>query len=174
MTAVAQQGAYAYIGVGPRLVILDVTDPTRPVEVGKTAPISELAKCVAVASGYAYVGDGGGLQLMDVSDRADPAKVGFYDAPASVSDVAVLGSLAYVAATTSGLRVVNILNPRQPSEVGFYDTPGLPTVLRCRENTPTSPMGCASMTQPGKVGSVTMTRTSSGSPSSAQVCGMKP
>ncbi len=36
--AVAVQGTYAYIGVGPRLVILDVSDPARPRMVGRTAP----------------------------------------------------------------------------------------------------------------------------------------
>jgi len=34
--AVAVQGNYAYIGVGPRLVILNTADPAHPVVVGQT------------------------------------------------------------------------------------------------------------------------------------------
>ena len=35
--AVAVQGGYAYVGVGPRLVILDIRNPARPTLVGQTA-----------------------------------------------------------------------------------------------------------------------------------------
>ena len=37
--AVAVAGDYAYAGIGPRLAILDVADPSHPVLVGQTAPL---------------------------------------------------------------------------------------------------------------------------------------
>jgi hypothetical protein len=37
-SAVAVQGDYAYVGVGLRLIVLDVSDPAAPVEVGSTTP----------------------------------------------------------------------------------------------------------------------------------------
>ena len=37
--AVAVQGSYAYIGEGPRLTILDISNPASPIVVGKTLPM---------------------------------------------------------------------------------------------------------------------------------------
>jgi hypothetical protein len=119
------QGDYAYVGVGLRLVILDITDPAAPVLVGQTPPLAGLARIVAVAGDYAYVADlRAGLSVVDVSDPGAPVEVGFYDTPGSPYSVAVAGDYAYVADWNCGLRVVDVSDPGAPVEVGFYDTPG--------------------------------------------------
>jgi hypothetical protein len=68
--AVAVQGdpssgsgqAYAYIGEGPVLTILDTSNPASPILVGKTNLLPDIVRGVAVAGGYTYVADGpGGL-----------------------------------------------------------------------------------------------------------------
>jgi hypothetical protein len=46
---VAVQGNYAYIGVGPHLVILDVSDPAHPMVVGQTGVLPGVVKSIAVA-----------------------------------------------------------------------------------------------------------------------------
>jgi hypothetical protein len=56
--AVAVQGRYAYVGVGPRLVVVDVGDPARPVAVGRTGVLPGVVWDVAVSGTYAYVADG--------------------------------------------------------------------------------------------------------------------
>jgi len=67
--AVAVQGNYAYIGVGPRLFILDVSDPSRPDVVGQTSVLPEVVG-VAVSGSYAYVADwNGGLVILRISWR---------------------------------------------------------------------------------------------------------
>jgi hypothetical protein len=123
--AVAAQGNYAYIGVGPRLVILDVSDPARPVVVGQTGALPGVVLGLAVAGSYAYVADrDAGLRVVDVSDPDAPVEIGFYDTPGSASGVALIGSYAYVADGDSGLRVINVSNPAAPVEADSYDTPG--------------------------------------------------
>src|SRR5512140_595568 len=47
--AVAVQGHLAYVGVGPRLVVVDVTDPSSPREVGGTLTFPYFVEDVAVA-----------------------------------------------------------------------------------------------------------------------------
>ena len=122
--AVAVQGRYAYVGVGPRLVVVDVGDPARPVEVGRTGVLPGVVQDVAVSGTYAYVADRDrGLRVIDVSDPSSPREVGFYDPLGYASGVAVSGSYAYVA-DGSGLRVIDVSNPSSPREVGFYNTPG--------------------------------------------------
>jgi VCBS repeat-containing protein len=122
--AVAWQDNYAYIGVGPRLVILDVTDPAAPVFTGQTGVFPELVQGVAVAGSYAYVADGdSGLRIIDASNQNTPIEVGFYDTPGRAYDVAVAGSYVYVADEIGGLRIIDVSNPAAPWEVGFSDTP---------------------------------------------------
>ena len=123
--AVAVQGNYAYVGDGPRLVILDVSNPTLPVVVGQTGVLPGLVEGVALAGNYAYVADAGsGLRIIDVSNQSDPSEVGFYDTSGSALGVALAGNFAYVADYTGGLRIIDVSDPAAPSEVGFYDTPG--------------------------------------------------
>jgi len=138
--AVAAQGHYAYIGEGPSLIVLDVSNPASPTVVGKAPPLPGIVRGVAVAGSYAYVAVvapvsqylgggsleiGGSLRVLDVSTPANPKEVGFYDTPGAAYGVAVAGSYAYVAGGYSGgLRVMDVSSPAWPTEVGSCDTPG--------------------------------------------------
>ncbi|MBC8254828.1 MAG: hypothetical protein H8E35_12500 [Ardenticatenia bacterium] len=124
--AVAVQGNYAFVGIGPRLVVLDISDSMHPAFVGQTGVLPGSVSAVAD-------GTNGGLRVVDVSDPASPSELGFYYTPGSAAAVAVSGSMAYVADAGSwdgsqyvgsGLRVVDVSNPASPTELGFYDTPG--------------------------------------------------
>ncbi len=123
--AVAVQGHYAYIGVGPRLVIVDISNPAQPIVVGQTRVLPNLISDIALAGSYAYIANSdSGLRIINMSDPTQPVEVGFYDTPGSAGGVAVMGSYAYIADGYFGLRIVNVSNPANPYEVGFYDTPG--------------------------------------------------
>jgi hypothetical protein len=61
----AVQGKYAYIGVGPRLVVVDLTDPTNPHQVSATAMLDDFVRGVAISGTFAYVATGkAGLQVV--------------------------------------------------------------------------------------------------------------
>jgi len=130
--AVAVSGTLAYVGVGPRLVILDIaTSPTATsvTFVGQTPPLPNVVRGVAVApgGGYVYVADGGsGLRVIDVSAPGSPTEVGACATPGYAYGVAVApaGSYVYVADGLSGLRVIDVSAPGSPTEVGAYATPG--------------------------------------------------
>jgi hypothetical protein len=117
------QNDYAYIAdreAGLRVV--DVGDPTTPVEVGFYSMPSVSASKVAVVGSYAYVATIiGGLQIVDVSDPTNPVQVGFIDIPWATS-VAVAGEYAYVGDYGTGLLVVDVSDPSAPEQVGVYDT----------------------------------------------------
>ena len=121
---VAVQENYAYIGVGPRLVVLDVSDPANPTVAGQTAMLPDVVQDIHIASPYAYVADANaGLRVIDVSNPAAPMEVGAYDTPGDAVGVYVISSYAYVADENAGLRVVDISNPAAPVEVGACETP---------------------------------------------------
>ncbi len=123
--AVAVEGNYAYVGVGPRLVILDILDSANPTVVGQTEVLPSIVQSVAIVGSYAYVADwDAGLRVININNPHSPTEVGYYQIPGVAIDVAIAGSYAYIADYYAGLRVINIKNPESPTEVGYYQTPG--------------------------------------------------
>jgi len=108
---VAFSDGYAYVAQeswaeGFGLRVIDVSDPTAPVQVALVETPGE-ALGVAVSDGYAYVADGGsGLRVFDVSAPSAPIEVGSYDTPGTAWDVAVAGAYAYVADEEAGLEIL--------------------------------------------------------------------
>jgi len=83
--AVFVAGNYAYIGEGPRLTILDITTPTSPTVVGKSAPMPDIVRDVYVSGNYAYVADDyEGLRIVDISTPTSPTEVGACHATRSI------------------------------------------------------------------------------------------
>lgn len=121
--AVAVQENYAYVGEGLRLIILDISDPTIPTLVGKTPPLPDVIRDIAVDGDVAYVAAGSdGLRIVDVSNPATPIEVGFYDIPQIAQGVALAGNMAYVAAGSAGLWVIDVSDPTNPTEISDCDT----------------------------------------------------
>jgi hypothetical protein len=105
------------------LRVVDVSDPSNPVEVG-FYPTPNVANGVAASGDYAYVAaNTAGLRVVDVSDPSNPVEVGFCDTPGQSCGVAVSAGHAYVADWGAGLRVVDVSIPSNPVEIGFLDTP---------------------------------------------------
>jgi hypothetical protein len=120
VAAVSVRDGYAYIGSGTAVVVVDVSDPTRPVRVG-LADTPDYVQDVTIEGSYAYVADGwAGLRIVDISNPSAPVEVGFYDTSGYSVGVAVTGRHAYVADYTEGLVVLDISNPQAPTEVGRY------------------------------------------------------
>jgi len=118
--AVTVQGKYAYLGVGLRVIVLDVTDPTSPREVGSSPPFSDFVRDIAVSGTFAYVAAGGaGLRVLSVSDPTRPEQVGSVQLRGYAEGVAVSGTTVCLADGPYGLRVIDVSNPRSPAEVGF-------------------------------------------------------
>lgn len=115
------QGSYAYIGLGPRLVTLDISDPSSPTLVGQTSPLPDFVRGVYVSGDYAYVAnEESGLCIVDVSNPATPEDVGAYDTPGWAKEVTVADGYAYIADDLHGLQVIDVSDPTNPSWVSSY------------------------------------------------------
>ncbi len=120
--AVFAQGNRVYIGQGPRLVVLDISNPTAPALMGQSAPGSEIVQDVYVAGNYAFVvGREEGLRVIDVSNPAAPAQVGAValGLHESARRVTVAGNYAYVS-IYSGFLIIDVSNPAAPTLRGRY------------------------------------------------------
>ena len=125
--AVAVMGSanYAFIGVGPRLVILNISDPTHPTFLGQTEVLPDFIEDIAISGDYAYLADStGGLRIINFAVPSTPVEVGFYDTSGYTFGVAVSYPYAYIADGYQGLRIIDISIPASPSETGFLDTAG--------------------------------------------------
>jgi parallel beta-helix repeat protein len=120
---IAVQGNYAYIGVGPRLVVVDISDPKNPHQVGASALFDYFVLGVTVSGSYAYVATGtAGLHVVDITVPSNPLEVGAWNSPGFAEGVTVSDSIAYLADGPYGLRVVDVSNPAVPVEIAHaYD-----------------------------------------------------
>lgn len=116
--AVGVQGDYAYVGIGPRLAILDISIPADPTIVGQPVIWSDIVENIAVIGNYAYVAAGNaGLRIVDVSNPATPIEIGYTTFSRGAQDATIQGNYAYVAAGYAGLRIVDVSEPVNPTEI---------------------------------------------------------
>ncbi|MDP3000797.1 MAG: right-handed parallel beta-helix repeat-containing protein [Bryobacterales bacterium] len=123
---VIADGRLAYVAAtaGGLMIIVDVSDPSRPLRLGSTNTGINQAWDLALAGNFVYIADhGGGLHVVDVSDPARPAVVSALRMPLA-EGVALAGNLAYVADGDRGLQVVDVSDPSRPTVVGSLATQG--------------------------------------------------
>jgi len=138
VSVVAVSGFYAYVtGTGwTRLVVLDVSNPASPRQVGVCDFTPQLSvSAMTVIGPYAYLVGGlcdpdrGVLAVIDVSSPTGPKEVGRYKTAQDVLGLATIGNHAYLAegwrVTNEGergrLEILDISNPANPQPVGSCD-----------------------------------------------------
>ena len=134
-------GNYAYVASyqDDALSIIDISNPTNPVEVGYiqddsqggTAYALNNTMGVSVVGNYAYVASyiDGALSVIDISNPTNPVEVGYIQddyyggtahALSGSEDVYVSGNYAYVSSSAAdGFSIIDISNPTNPVEVGY-------------------------------------------------------
>jgi hypothetical protein len=135
---------YAYVvaleefsggGYDIKLRIVDVSDPTRPREVGQYAPTGKKVYAVIVGNNYAYVGvsgsvRGSGSSALHVLNISNPANPQFVREITNVDDLegdggTVAGNRLYLVHGTKGISIWDISQPDNPQRLGSLDTPGI-------------------------------------------------
>ncbi len=126
---VVVQGYYAYVGVSCGLLILDISDPANPVEMGRAYDVEfTIIEDVFVQNGYAYLVDAyNGLAIVDVRDLRNPRVVGRVGRGGHMLGIWVQDTLAYMVGSnsiqdSSDLLVINVKDPAAPFVVAGYDT----------------------------------------------------
>jgi hypothetical protein len=90
----------AFISVGFRMVVLDVSDPSQPVLIGQTPPFPDAITDIRVIDNYAYATNRfAGFRIFDVSNPSSPVQVGYLEYPGfQLNTLDVVGTRAYLAA----------------------------------------------------------------------------
>lgn len=105
-------GGIAVVADQSSLRVIDVSDPTSPVEIGSYAASG--AGSVQIEWPWVYLGTTSAMLVLDISDPTSPGLVGTYPAFDVVS-VSVEGDQAAVA-TLGGVEIVDVTNPVSPAE----------------------------------------------------------
>jgi hypothetical protein len=128
---VVKSGDFAYLADGRAgLRVIDVSDATRPQEVGKVETPG-IAWDVAFSGGLSYVAESdtvsyttSRLRVIDVSNPQQPRQVGVIGIPGWAFGVTVIEPLAYVADLINGLRIIDVRDPTRLDELAvFYMMP---------------------------------------------------
>lgn len=127
---VAVKGQYAYVGLGPRLAVLNVSNRNNPQLVAQTRWFNDVVQAVVVSptSPYVYVAAGSaGLRIFRVDVPSSPTEVGSWPMPEGSRALALAldGNYAYLVADEQGLGRLYILDVQEvqsPHEVAHYET----------------------------------------------------
>lgn len=116
----AIEGSLAVLSGGSKLVMLDISEPSAPVEIA-TTEFSGYAEKAMIDGNLAYVADGvGGVDVLDLSDPGNPLLLASADTPAAY-DLALDGDILFVACHSDGLRVVDVSDPTAPVVIGILE-----------------------------------------------------
>ncbi len=132
---VAVQGQYAYLGVGPRLAVVDIANPRAPRLVAQSAVLPGFVAAVVVRERYAYLANGSQLAVIDVLDPHAPKVLGQSGAlPGTIQGIAIAGHYAYLMTSecvdkpcfrrSGKLTVLDAANPAALTAIGSLDIPG--------------------------------------------------
>lgn len=133
-SALAIEGDQAYLGIGPRLTVFDISDPTNPRLVGRSHALIDVVTDITVDGDTAYVLTTlDGVHIFDVSTPTEPNEIGHYISPyaAMLADLSVEGGLLKAVAfdlptENAVLMALDVSDPSKPLELGKYQTQGRP------------------------------------------------
>ncbi|MHA2053093.1 MAG: LVIVD repeat-containing protein, partial [Candidatus Hodarchaeales archaeon] len=114
---------YVFLGDSYGLVILDVTIPASPTEVG-VCRVYDFTEGVDVENGHAFFASYSGLTIVsyDPNNPSSPSVVGFLATTGDAYDVDVINDYAYIADGSNGLVIIDISTPSNPQVIGQIGT----------------------------------------------------
>ena len=114
----------AYVAGGDTLRIVDVSNPSAPVEWSTYTAPDRIYGLHANGDRVYLAGGLEGLQIIDVSSPTTPRLVSRHVTPGQAVDVTTVGTSALVVNLMTGLEVVDLSTPRAPRLLVTQDTPG--------------------------------------------------
>ena len=112
----------AYIVDSKGLWVMDVSDPTHPIDVG--FELEDGNQQVIVEGDKAFGIDARGLWVLDLENPTSPELIGLKDTPYKSLELSINKGFAYVRDDHGILHIFDIANPTSITEVGVYDPPG--------------------------------------------------
>jgi hypothetical protein len=117
--ALAVDGRYAYLGVGPRILVVDMESGGEYRIIGQSGVLPGVVRAAALKPPFLFLAVGkGGLRVLDISDPSAPVEVGALEDMQWTMSVVIDGDRLYLADNALGLAIVDISNPAKPMLLG--------------------------------------------------------
>lgn len=136
VTAVAVQDNLAYLGIGSRLAVADVSDPTEPRVTSWSDILPRIVQQITLSDELAYVALGeAGLWVFDISNPTTLTLLGQVQTTPPARQFLLHNDLAYLVDSSSPreagqvLSVVNVSDPMRPIEISQFGLPSRATKL---------------------------------------------
>lgn len=134
--SIAVMDDVAYVGVGPRLVTVNVADPTNPQTIAQSEVLPGLVKDIQIADGVAYLAvSGSGLWLFDATDPTQLHSLSMVPTIGGADTLSIANGLVatsnhvynplFYASDThpvapETLSLIDVHTPTNPTVVGTY------------------------------------------------------
>jgi hypothetical protein len=121
-------GEFAYLGDGDGLLVINISDPTSPSEMGfyEIIQSGHASMGVYVTGSYAYVGTVfEGMHIIDITDPNNPSLVGSFEEVVSTMGAVALGTTVYHSDYLDGLTVIDTSTLSNPQKIGYYNASGV-------------------------------------------------
>lgn len=114
----AVSGSHVYLANGDRLIVMDTTDKSAPVQIGQVALPGTSVDDVIVEDQMAYVQDGmAGLWTVDTSNPISPTVIGTFSTSWTGDGITKSGNYIYASVWTEGVWVIDVSDPAYPVQV---------------------------------------------------------
>lgn len=130
VTAVAIQDNLAYLGIGSRLAVADISDQTQPKVIFWSSILPGVVAQITLRDGLAYVALGeAGLWILDIANPVELRPLGHVLTTSPTRHFLLQNNLIYSADTRGELgkeqfmSVVDVINPSQPVEISTFALP---------------------------------------------------
>ena len=121
---IAVSGNHAYIADQTSLVVIDISDPTKPSLLGSYGTGANAYGVAADGNNVYVANDGSGLSVFNAADPMQLVAAGSIGVLSWTAGVTVRGDYAYVSSHDAGLVIVDISDPSNLTLVASYDTTG--------------------------------------------------
>lgn len=122
--AVYLDSNYAYVGNGAALDILDVSNPSSPIRIGRVIA-SGLIRDIHIVGDFVYILTyKAGLQIVDIEDPLRPLIVGNYETYNTmgwIENLFAIQNYVYIAGE-DGIIIIDVSNPFSPAVVDTFIT----------------------------------------------------
>lgn len=116
-------GDRAYLAVGPRVVVLDVSSPGEPIFLGESEPLTDVIMALDIEGCYVYAAThDDGLHILEVSDPARIVHMGSDTPGVDCWGIEVVGDYAYIGIHDEILYTYDVCDPWHPVLVDADET----------------------------------------------------
>lgn len=125
-SAIAVKDKVAYLGVGPQVLILDVSNPAAPRQIGQSRAFPGFVGDIAITGDLVYIAAGkAGLRIMDLTEPLQPRQVSVVPSEGSFEKVVIRDDVVFIAEVLGEyyfnrqdmVRLFDVSDPANPREL---------------------------------------------------------